>query len=148
MEVVAVISSVAGIATLVGQSVAGLTKLYNFFEECRNASKKTNRFLNEINSLRQTVLQVEELISKISAGFEPSGTSVLASLKIHLEDCAKDVTRWLEVAEKYIPSPKLKSKIYFKNFLLALKSREIADIFEQISSHQHGITLSLSATGR
>jgi hypothetical protein len=36
----------------------------------------------------------------------------------------------------------------FKKILLAIKSKDIKDIFTQISSHRQGISMSLSATGR
>jgi hypothetical protein len=36
----------------------------------------------------------------------------------------------------------------FRKILLAIKSKDIKDVFTQISSHRQGISMSLSAAGR
>jgi archaellum component FlaC len=89
MEVVAAVSSVAGIASLVGQSLSGLSKLYDFFQGCQNASKTISRFLSELTRLEKAIREVEDLISKIGESLEKPEESILTSLTFHLEDCER-----------------------------------------------------------
>jgi hypothetical protein len=94
MEVVAAVSSVAGIASLAGQSLNGLTKLYEFFQGCQNASKTISRFLFELTSLEKAIREVEDLVSKIGNSLQKPEESILISLRFHLEDCATDLASW------------------------------------------------------
>jgi hypothetical protein len=148
MEVVAAVSSVAGIASLVGQSLAGLNNLYNLFQDCRNASKTAERFLDEATKLKETIEEVEKLLGRIRNVSSDPASSTLASLTIHLEDCRKDIARWLVVAQQHAITGHSTAKKAFKKFLLAIKIRSIKDLFQEISGHRHSLALSLSATGR
>ena len=71
-------------------------------------------------------------------------SSTLASLSINLDDCAKDIIRWLAVAQTH-PLP-TDSKV--KKFLLGIKAQNVKDLIHEISNHRHGLSLALSATGR
>lgn len=91
MEVVAAVSSFACIATFVGQSLSGLSSLYNFFKDCRDASKTVDRFLIAVKSLERTIRDVESLLESIKCIPEAPAECNLASLTIHVEDCKKDI---------------------------------------------------------
>lgn len=95
MEVVGAISSVADIATVVGQSLSGLSSLYNFFKDCREVSKIADQFLRAVTSLESTITEVESLITSIKGISDTLTECVLASLPIHVDDCAKHVEKWL-----------------------------------------------------
>jgi hypothetical protein len=148
MEVVSTISSVAGIASLVSQSLHGLNNLYNLFKDCRDASKTAERFLNEIIKLKETLEEVEKLVERIRHVCSDPAISTLASLTIHLEDCGKDVARWLITARQHPTSGDSTAKNAFKKFLLGIKIKSVKDIFHEISWHRDSLALSLSATGR
>jgi hypothetical protein len=148
MAVVAAVSSVAGIASLVGQSLNGLTKLYDFFQGCQNISKTISRFLSELTSLEKVIREVEDLVSKIGNSLQKPEESILISLTFHLEDCAKDLASWFNFVHEQHLSRKSSAITIFKKILVAIKSKDIKDIFTQISSHRQGISMSLSATGR
>jgi hypothetical protein len=148
MEVVAAVSSVAGIASLVGQSLQGLSHLYNLFKDCREASKTAESFLNEVTKLKDTLEEVQKLVDNLQHVCSGPASSTLASLTIHLEDCGKDVVRWLIAAQKASISESSTAKKAFKRFLLGIKIKSIKDIFQDISHHRHSLALILSATGR
>lgn len=148
MEVVAAVSSVAGIASLVGQSLIGLSSLYSFFIDCREASKTANQFLRALTSLEGTIKDVETLINSIKHISDNSTESNLASLTIHVEDCKKDIDRWLEEAQSCLPGHGPATKSVFKKFLVAVKKQSIKDVFQDMAAHKESISLSLSTTGR
>jgi len=77
----------------------GLSKLHDFFYDLQNSSNTLDRFLHELEGLRRTVTEVTGNESSVHAN-----SSLIASLMIHLEDCAKDVEKWLEVAQKKVLS--------------------------------------------
>ena len=158
MEVVGAISSVAGIATLVGQSLSGLSSLYNFFQACREASKTADQFLRAVTSLASTIKEVESLIGSIKRIELSETEGVLASLAIHVEDCAKDVERWVGEARacqmglgegtKACQTGGGRAKAWFKMFLVVVKKQSIKDVFQAMAAHKESISLSLSTTGR
>lgn len=149
MEVVGAVASVAGIASLVAQSLSGLAKLIGFFKDYRDASKTIGRFLLEINSLEGAVKDVEILISRVEKDSEAAIQCNLASLNIHLDDCTNDVNRWLKQAEETFGyAGFMDTKAWFKNFLVATKKQSIKDVFQEMASHKANISLSLSAIGR
>jgi hypothetical protein len=148
MEAVAAVSSVAGIASLVGQSLTGLKNLSEFVHDCRNASRTVTRFLDELSTLRQTIEEVDALLLQIKESFEDSRRNILASLSTQLEDCANNLQRWLAAAQNSKLSHRPKYKRLLQSILVSIRSQDIKDVFKQISSHRQGISLSLSATGR
>jgi len=148
MELLAAASSVAGILSLTGQTIAGITSLYGFFQDCSVASRTIGRYLKELTSLKQTVEDVNELIGKLEKDIDSTRGTGLASLKIQLEDCLEDVGKWLEKAQKSHPLSSRGTRSSFKKFLVALDKQNIKDTFGDIACHKANIRLSLSIIGR
>jgi hypothetical protein len=148
MEVVAAVSSVASIASLVGQSLSGLKNLHDFVQDCRNASRTVTRFLDELTTLRQTIEEVDALILQIKEPLEGFRCNILNSLSTQLEQCVNDLHRWLEAARKNTHPNRSNYKKFFESILISIRSKDIKDIYRQIACHRQGISLSLSATGR
>jgi hypothetical protein len=147
MEVVGAVSSIAGIASLVGQSLSGLSSLYNFYKDLREASKTADQFLRAVTSLKKTIEEVEGLIACINGISDTSTEGVLASLAIHIEDCARDIARW-EVEAKTCHPGGDGMKAGFKKFLVAVKKQGVKDVFQEMAAHKDSISLSLATTGR
>lgn len=147
MEVVAAASSIAGLASLAGQSLAGLSTLYNFFDNCRHASRTIDRFLTTISNLNQTLRDVTALVSNIKRSEQPIG-DIHASLTAQLHGCNNDVETWLEIAKRNNIFTGSRSKRYFKKFVIAVKNDTFKDVHEQMATHRHCIALSLSVLGR
>ena len=145
--VVAAVSSVAGIASLVGQSLNGLNKLYEFVSDCRNASRTVTRFRDELTTLRQTIEEVEALVLQIKDPFEDSRHCTFNSLTFYLENCANNLHKRFEAAQKSDAPDGSNYKEFFSS-VVAIRSKDIKDIFKQIFSHRQAISLSSSATGR
>ena len=115
-----------------GQSLSGLSRLYSFFKDCREASKTADQFLRGVTSLESTIKQVESLITSIKGISDTSTEGVLASLAIYIEDCTKDIKRWLGEA-------KSGTKAWFKRFLVAVKKQSIKDVFQEMAAHKESI---------
>lgn len=147
MEVVSAVASIVGIAGFTGQAINGLQKLYNLFEDCRNASKTADRFLRDVASLTEALKDVETFLAKAQSLSNALHKTDLASLTINVEDCSKNVVEWVKEAE--VMSSSLRgTNSRFKKFVAAVKKQGVRDVFEQIGSHKSTIMLSLSATGR
>lgn len=119
MEVVAAVSSVAGIAVFVGQSLSGLSNLYNFVKDLREVSKTADQFLRAVTSLKRTIKEVESLIVSVKVISDNSTEGVLAPLAIHIEDCAKDIVRW-DLEARACHSEWNGTKGNFKKFMAAI----------------------------
>ena len=148
MEVVAAISSAAGIATLVRQSLSNLSSLYNFFKDCRDASKTVDRFLIAVKSLERTIRNVESLLQSIKCIPEAPAESNLASLTVHVEDCKKDIEIWVREARSSRPGIGPGATSVFRKFPVVVRKQSIKDVFREMAAHKESISLSLIATGR
>ena len=146
MEAVAVAASIAGIITVVGQSIDGLIKFSDFFSDISSASKIITRLLNDINSLIQVLEEIRNVFEQAQA--QRSGQN-LASLDLKLEDCAKDVQVWLATARLLRPGGSDSgAKAWLRKFRLAVNSTAIQTIREEIGRHKQTLCLSLEVFGR
>jgi hypothetical protein len=149
MEVIASVASVGGIVSLAGQTLTGITTLRDFFTNWSSASKTIERFLRELNTLILAVEHVKELATSTNEALgRASSSSILASLRIQVEDCSNDVYRWLEIARRYQPDANSGAKASFKKFLVALNKQGLTDIFTAISAHKESLVLKMSVVGR
>ena len=145
MEAVAAAASIAGIITVVGQSIDGLIKFSDFFSDIASASKTISRLLNDINSLIQVLEDIGNVLEQAQA--RPRNQN-FASLDIKLEDCAKDVQIWLATAKLLRPGSDSGGKAWLKKFRLAVNNTAIQTIREEIGRHRQTLCLSLAVFGR
>jgi len=127
MEAVAAASSISEILKIVGQAIHGIIKLREFFKDCASSSKTIDRFLRDLNSLIQTI----EDINGLAVALEGVDSryfdyiTILSSLQIQLEDCSKDVYDWIRIASEQHPRLATGSKATFKKFLVAANKESI-----------------------
>ena len=146
MEAVAAAASIAGIITVVGQSIDGLIRFSDFFSDIASASKIITRLLNDINSLIRVLEDIRNVLEQAQA--RRSGREI-ASLDIKLEDCAKDVQIWLATARLLRPgSSDSGGKAWLRKFRVAVNSTAIQTIREEIGRHKQTLCLSLAVFGR
>ena len=145
MEAIAAAASIAGIITVVGQSIDGLIRFSDFFSDVSLASKTISRLLNDINSLIRVLEDIRDVLEQARARQRDQN---LASLDIKLEDCAKDVQIWLATARLLRPGSDSGGKAWFKKFRLAVNSTAIRTIREEIGRHKQTLCLSLEVFGR
>ena len=145
MEAVAAAASVAGIITLVFQSIDGLIKFKELFADVSTASKTMTRLLNEISLLIQTLQDVRDILEQFDAQKREKN---LASLDIKLADCSKDVHIWLATARILRPAGEHGAKAWLKKFRLAANRNAIHAIREEIWRHKQALCLSLTVLGR
>ena len=145
MEAVAAAASIAGIITVVGQSIDGLIRFSDFFSDVSSASKTITRLLNDINSLIRVLEDIRKVLERARARQRDQN---LASLDIKLEDCAKDVQVWLATARLLRPGSESGGKVWIRKFRLAVNSTAIQTIREEIGRHEKTLCLSLEVFGR
>ncbi|MCJ1378606.1 hypothetical protein MMC17_001705 [Xylographa soralifera] len=148
MEVLGAVASVAGILSLAGQTLRGIMALHDFFQDCSSASKTIAKFLQELISFKQTILNVQEVVSRIEGSFEYATRVSLVSLSIQLEDVRKAMSKWLEEARKCHPHSASGTKALFKALLVALKKENFRDYLLEIERYKSNMVLGLSVLGR
>jgi len=94
--------------------------LYNFVKDLREASKTADQFLRAVTLLERTIKEVESLIASFKGISDTSTEGVLASLAIHIEDCAKDIAQW-DLEARPCHSEGNGTKGNFKKFMAAIK---------------------------
>jgi hypothetical protein len=149
MEGLATASSVAGVLSLAGVTIDSIVKLHGFFKDVSSASRTISRFLQDINKLIKLMEDVKTLLRSV-AGIpaQPGAGFKIAALEIQLEDCSRDVYRWLQLASDHHPGFSKGTKAGFKKFWVAVNKGEVRGISEDIKEHRHGILASLSVLGR
>ena len=145
MEAVAAAASIAGIITLVFQSIDGLQKFKELFSDASSASKAISRLLNDINSLIQILENVKDILEQFEAQKKEKN---FAFLDIKIADCSKDVQVWLSTARILRPSAEHGGKAWLRKFRLAVNKDAIQTIRDEIGRHRQIICLSLSVLGR
>ena len=145
MEAVAAAASIAGIVTVVGQSIDGLIKFSDFFSDFSSASKTISRLLDDINSLIQVLRDIRDVLERAEARRSDQN---FASLDVKLEDCAKDVHVWLATARLLRPASNAGGKAWLKKFRLAVNKTAIQTIRGEIGKHKLTLCLSLAVFGR
>ncbi len=145
MEAVAAAASIAGIVTVVGQSIDGLIKFSDFFSDFSSASKTISRLLDDINSLIQVLRDIGDVLERAEARRSDQN---FAQLDIKLEDCAKDVQIWLATARILRPASNTGGKAWLKKFRLAMNNTAIQTIRGEIGKHKQTLCLSLAVFGR
>ena len=145
MEAVAAAASIAGIITLVFQSIDGLVKFKELFADASAASKTVDALNSDINSLIQTLEDAWHILEKIEA---QKATINFASLDIKLADCSQDISIWLSTAKLLRPTGEHGGKAWLKKFRLAVNKNAVQGVRNEISRHRQIISLSLSVLGR
>ncbi|KAG8531405.1 uncharacterized protein KY384_003034 [Bacidia gigantensis] len=145
MEAVAAAASIAGIITLVLQSVDGLIKFKEIMSDSAFASKQINGLLGDINSLIQVLNNVRDVLEQFEAQKKNKN---FAQLDIKLADCSKDIHVWLSTAKLLRPSSESGGKALLKKFRLAMNKDAIQAIKTEINRHRQVMLLSLAILGR
>jgi hypothetical protein len=145
MEIVAAAASVAGILSLVAQSIDGASRLRDLFSNIPRASSTVGRFLHDIESLLQALQSAKDLLEGLPTGF--CGSQV-TSLKIELQYCTEDVYRLLDIASSLRPVSEVGTKAWLQRFWVAINKNLLVDAREELERHKQAINLSLAVLGR
>ena len=145
MEAVAAAASIAGIITVVGQSIDGLIKFGDFFSDISSAHKAISRLLNDINELIRVLEDISQVLEQARARRRHQN---LALLDIKLADCAKDVQIWLATARLLRPGSDSGGRALLRKFKIAVNNTAIQTIRDEIAKHKQTLSLSLAVFGR
>lgn len=145
MEIVAAVSSVAGLLSLLGESIGGTRKLLDFVFDNSSASSTVHNFISDINLFLQNLQAVSEIVGRLPEDFT---SSQIASLHGQLEVYSKDVRLWLNTAKALRPASEVGVKAWFKKFWIAASIKPLSDVREELDGHNQAISLSLALLGR
>ena len=145
MEAIAAVSSIAGILSLLGQSIDGVSKLRGFFLNVSCASRNVSLFLYDINSLLEALHAAKQIVDKLPEDFKDSQ---ITALQIQLDFCTTDVHRLLESASSLRPASEVGAKTWMKQFWNAVNKDVLRNAREDLERHRQAIELSLTVLGR
>ena len=145
MEAIAAASSVAGILSLLGQSIDGVSKLRAFFLNVSNASRNVSLFLYDINCLLEALHTGKQLVDRLPEDFKDGQ---ITALQIQLDFCTTDVHRLLGSASSLRPASEVGAKAWLKKFFNAVNRDVLRNAREDLGRHTQAIELSLTVLGR
>ena len=134
MEAVAAVASIAAILGLVGQSLAGVEQICTFCSEMAAAHEIMEKLRRDVETLLRTLYDVQRLLERIPADADHLH---LASLKIHLEDCALDVSNWVGSITQC--SSRLR---------ITMKRKKLERIRREIHRNRGALSTTLAVLGR
>lgn len=145
MEAIAAASSVAGILSLLGQSIDGISKLRGLLLNVSGASRHVSLFLYDINCLLEALHEAKQLVDRLPEDFKDSQ---ITALQIQLDFCTTDVHRLLETAGSLRPASEVGAKAWIKKFWNAVNRDVLRNAREELERHRQAIELSLTVLGR
>lgn len=146
MEVVGAAAGIAGLLTLVYQTVDGIIKLKSFFGEVSRGQKTVFEFVHDVECLNRTLEDVKSLLSR--QDIIAKGNVSVATLEAYLMECSNDIEEWIKIAAKIDPASKKGAEAFFKRFRVAVNKQGIWDLGRKVTNHQQRIGTSLSLLGR
>jgi hypothetical protein len=148
MEVVGAAASVAGLLSLVGQSLDGIFKLLGFIKTFNAAQSTLNIFLRDVESLQSSLIRIQRLLTHLPLD-QPIVTETLnlEGLAWQINACLKEVKDWEYSAKKYSKSPPTNIKGFFKKFRVAVNKAGFSEFHGRIMQHQQGLNLILAVLG-
>lgn len=106
----------------------------SFFEGFpKTASKSIEKSMKGLNNLIQCLALVRKLMKQLAVR---QSIVVTDNILANLQNCNKDVYRWLDQAEELIPSSSTGGKAILRKFLLALEKQKLKDIYSEISVYE------------
>ena len=145
MEAIAAASSIAGLVSLLGQSIDGVSKLRSLLLNISSASRQVSLFLYDINCLLEALHAAKQLVEKLPEDFKDSQ---ITALQIQLDFCTEDVHRLLESASSLRPASEVGAKVWIKRFWNAINKDVLRNAREDLERHRQAIELSLTVLGR
>ncbi|KAK6428102.1 hypothetical protein LTR95_015758 [Oleoguttula sp. CCFEE 5521] len=149
MELVGVAGSIGGLLGLAGQCVEVAITLRTFWQDIKAASNTAANFLNDLNSLIQTLTDIKKLLESVrdEPALRDCGLDAV-TLRLHLEGCDGELRRWIATARKSRPENGKGVKHWFKSFIVAMNKESLRDIRREIQSRRQCLDLALGVLGR
>lgn len=150
MEPVSAVASIVGIISFAGIALKAINDLK---ELCREFSQDaTQDFLHDLEVTANVLTDVQTLSKKARRTSTSLHIEYRAeALNIQVDDCARDLTKWLEIAlrmRKERGQRKQTMKLQFFNSILAAISKSSrASAGERLRRHQENINTTLSLFG-
>ena len=145
MEAVAVAASIAGIVSLLGESLKGTKKLRDFFSDMSSASRIMSQILGDIDSLLSSIQSIKELCGKLPQDFEDTHVILL---QVQLGDYEYDVCRWLTIASTLRPASEKGMKAWLKKSWVAVNMKCVNEMAKELARYKQTFILNLSILGR
>ena len=150
MEPVSAVASIVGIISFAGIALKAINDLKDF---CREFSvDATQEFLHDLQVTANVLTDVRRLSEKAERMGPMLHVKYRAeALNIQVDDCARDLTKWLEIALR-IKKERVKGKQimklqFFNSVLTAISKSSRASASEKLRRHQENINTTLSLLG-
>lgn len=145
MEAIAAASSIAGLISLLGQSIDGVSKLRGFLLNVSSASRHVSLFLYDINCLLEALHAAKQVVIKLPEDFKDSQ---ITALQVQLDFCTTDIGRLLDSARSLRPASEVGARAWVKKFWNAINKDVLRNAREDLERHRQAIELSLIVLGR
>ncbi|KAK7952676.1 uncharacterized protein PG986_008404 [Apiospora aurea] len=149
MEALGAAGSIVGILGFIGQSVAGIAKLQQFFGDYKKAPHLAKKLRGDLASLQASLLDVKAVVQHLEN--QPWGNIAetvrvnIANLKDFAEQCSNDVADWVQTTAGLDPKRKKGFKAFFRQIKLALSGPATLRSFEaDVSKHRQNISNALA----
>lgn len=149
MEIVAAASSIAGLIGLTGQCIAGARNLRDLYQGVASASSTVSNFIGDINSLLQTLQDVQDLLEKFGSHNRTATDAVsLTTLTTQLDICNKDVSGWLATARAMPHASGRGGKAWFRKFWIAVNQGSVQSVRTEMQRRRLELVMALTTLGR
>ena len=136
-EVVGIIASGAGIATLGGQILESVFKLQQIFTDIRDAPEELKTILEEIAIVTNVLIDCSQQSRSSPIGTTQSGARDQALL--YCETVCRSLFATVSEIEDGIRGPKFRSRWY--GFLAVLKAKKIANLVSRLERAKSTLAL-------
>ena len=136
-EVVGIIASGAGIATLGGQILESVFKLQQIFADIQDAPEELRSILEEIAIVANVLIECSQQSRSSPSGITQSGARDQALL--YCESACRGLFAIVSEIEDGIRGPKSRSKWY--SFLAVLKAKKIANLVSRLERAKSTLAL-------
>jgi hypothetical protein len=147
MEALGVAASIAGILSLVSQSIEGLIKIRRVVKCVKGATRTLNSFLDDVNTFEGSLAQVRGLLTQLPND-QPSLTADLDGLRQQLESCSEDIDKWIQFAAQIDPKASKGLEAFLTQLRVVVNKDGFIEFHSRIAKHQRALGISLSIIGR
>jgi hypothetical protein len=153
-EPVTIVTTVAGLLGFTVSALSTIDRLRLFWRDLKDDAVKS--FVHDLEVAENLLGEVEHLCSSLKKEGATQLPGIrLETLHIHVEDCGRDLQRWLRISSQFAsrrgrtttemvhPPLTLRPKA-FENFLHAIRKASRTDVKTSLGWHQENIKMSLS----
>ena len=142
------VSGVAGIVGLVGQSISGILKLKKLVRGISAAPETLKSFLEELDFLEHDLIAIQDVIREAPEDTSVDTVNDLGTLALLAENCRHDIHGWAKEATKINPNSSGSVNSFFKRISIACDVGAMSEFHRKVAGHKQELSLNLDLFGR